>query len=78
MSSRGLVLQTEIQMLQMNILKFAVQPGSEVAYPIITDPNREIIKELNMLEPEEKDPSGNQVPSRALHMVGPDKKVRTH
>ncbi|OWM71044.1 1-Cys peroxiredoxin [Punica granatum] len=54
----------------------AYTPGSVVRYPIIADPNREIIKQLNMAEPEEKDPSGNQVPSRALHIVGPDKKIK--
>lgn len=55
----------------------AVQPGGVVTFPIIADPNREIIKQLNMVEPDEKDSSGNQVPSRALHIVGPDKKVRS-
>ncbi|KAF8020052.1 hypothetical protein BT93_G0677 [Corymbia citriodora subsp. variegata] len=47
----------------------AFTPGAKVTYPIIADPNREIIKELNMVEPEEKDASGKQVPSRALHIV---------
>lgn len=28
-----------------------------------------------MVDPEEKDDSGNDVPSRALHIIGPDKKV---
>ncbi|KAL3731206.1 hypothetical protein ACJRO7_028132 [Eucalyptus globulus] len=48
---------------------------AKVTYPIIANPNREIIKELNLVEPEEKDASGKQVPSRALHIVGPDKKL---
>lgn len=52
-----------------------MQPGSKVAYPIISDPGREIIKQLNMVEPEEKDSSGRSLPSRALHIVGPDCKV---
>jgi len=45
-----------------------------VNYPIISDPKREIIKQLNMVDPDEKDSTGN-LPSRALHIVGPDMKV---
>ena len=52
-----------------------LQPGSKVTYPIAADPKREIIKQLNMVDPDEKDSSGNNLPSRALHIVGPDKKV---
>jgi len=51
-----------------------MQSGCKVDYPIISDPKREIIKELNMVDPEEKDSTGN-LPSRALHIVGPDLKV---
>ncbi|CAN1806262.1 1-Cys peroxiredoxin [Linum perenne] len=47
----------------------AFTPGSKVTYPIISDPKREVIKQLNMVDPDEKDPS-------ALHIVGPDKKVK--
>ncbi|CAL1397530.1 unnamed protein product [Linum trigynum] len=54
----------------------AFTPGSKVTYPIISDPNREVIKQLNMVEPDEKDHSGNTVPSRALHIVGPDLKIK--
>ncbi|KAK9991996.1 hypothetical protein SO802_026981 [Lithocarpus litseifolius] len=54
----------------------AYTPGCKVTYPILADPNREIIKQLNMVDPDEKDSSGNQLPSRALHIVGPDKKVK--
>ncbi|GAV71638.1 AhpC-TSA domain-containing protein/1-cysPrx_C domain-containing protein [Cephalotus follicularis] len=49
---------------------------SKVTYPIIADPNREIIKQLNMVDPDEKDSSGAPIPSRALHIVGPDKKIK--
>ncbi|KAI3469227.1 hypothetical protein Pfo_025890 [Paulownia fortunei] len=38
--------------------------------------NGQIIKQLNMVDPDEKDSSGNQLPSRALHIVGPDKKIK--
>ncbi|KAK6930338.1 Peroxiredoxin, C-terminal [Dillenia turbinata] len=48
----------------------------KVTYPIIADPDRKIIHELNMVDPDEKDPNGNQLPSRALHIVGPDKKIK--
>ncbi|KAL5700687.1 hypothetical protein ACHQM5_026104 [Ranunculus cassubicifolius] len=54
----------------------AYTPGTKVKYPIISDPNREIIKQLNMTDPDEKDANGNNLPSRALHIVGPDKKVK--
>ena len=54
----------------------AYTPGCKVTYPIIADPNREIIKQLNMVDPDEKDSSGNQLPSRALHIVSPDNKVK--
>lgn len=43
-------------------------------YPIAADPKREVIKQLNMVDPDEHD-EGGQLPSRALHIVGPDKKV---
>nr|AAF12782.1 1-Cys peroxiredoxin [Fagopyrum esculentum] len=54
----------------------AFTPGSKVRYPIIADPKREVITKLNMVDPDEKDSSGSQLPSRALHIVGPDKKVK--
>ncbi|XP_006658017.1 1-Cys peroxiredoxin A [Oryza brachyantha] len=53
----------------------AYKPGNRVTYPIMADPNREAIKKLNMVDPDEKDSSGH-LPSRALHIVGPDKKVK--
>ncbi|KAL6292892.1 hypothetical protein ACE6H2_001034 [Prunus campanulata] len=48
----------------------------KVEFPILADPTREIIKQLNMVDPDMKDSSGYRVPSRALHIVGPDKKVK--
>ncbi|GAA0157157.1 hypothetical protein Leryth_016045 [Lithospermum erythrorhizon] len=54
----------------------AYNNGHKVNYPIVADPKREIISELNMVDPDEKDSSGNQAPSRALHIVGPDKKIK--
>ncbi|XP_054804527.1 1-Cys peroxiredoxin [Prosopis cineraria] len=50
----------------------AYTPGAKVNYPIISDPTREIIKQLNMVDPAEKDSNGTPLPSRALHIVGPD------
>ncbi|KAI4311057.1 hypothetical protein MLD38_035993 [Melastoma candidum] len=49
---------------------------ARVTYPIIADPNREILKELNMIDADEKDSSGRHMPSRALHIVGPDKTIK--
>nr|XP_043614139.1 1-Cys peroxiredoxin PER1 [Erigeron canadensis] len=54
----------------------AYNNGKKVTYPIAADPDREIIKQLNMVDPDEKDSWGNIVPSRALHIVGPDKKIK--
>ncbi|GMH19795.1 hypothetical protein Nepgr_021636 [Nepenthes gracilis] len=53
----------------------AYSGGCKVSYPIVADPKREIIKQLNMVDPDEKDASGNPLPSRTLHIVGPDKVV---
>ncbi|XP_060205676.1 1-Cys peroxiredoxin isoform X2 [Lycium barbarum] len=50
--------------------------GHKVTYPIIADPKRELIKQLNMVDPDETDSTGQKVPSRALHIVGPDKKIK--
>ena len=54
----------------------AYNNGHKVKYPIIADPKRELIWQLNMLDPDEKDPQGNPVPSRTLHILGPDKKIK--
>ncbi|KAL6959366.1 1-Cys peroxiredoxin [Sarracenia purpurea var. burkii] len=54
----------------------AYNKGCRVSYPIIADPSRELIEKLNMVDPEQKDTEGNPVPSRALHIVGPDKKIK--
>ncbi|EEF43161.1 1-Cys peroxiredoxin [Ricinus communis] len=54
----------------------AYTPGSKVTYPIIADPSRQLIHQLNMVDADEKDDSGKNVPSRALHIVGPDKKIK--
>lgn len=54
----------------------AYNKGHKVTYPIAADPDRQIIKQLNMVDPDEKDSSGNHVPSRALHIVGPDKRIK--
>ncbi|OAY73549.1 1-Cys peroxiredoxin PER1 [Ananas comosus] len=51
-------------------------PGCHVTYPIAADPKGEVIKELNMVDPDEKDSKGKALPSRALHIVGPDKRVK--
>ncbi|KAI8565937.1 hypothetical protein RHMOL_Rhmol02G0000600 [Rhododendron molle] len=54
----------------------AYNNGYKVEFPIVADPKRELIQQLNMVDPDEKDAQGNQVPSRALHIVGPDKKIK--
>ncbi|KAG5616264.1 hypothetical protein H5410_016088 [Solanum commersonii] len=54
----------------------AYNKGQKVTFPIIADPKRELIKQLNMVDPDETDSSGHKLPSRALHIVGPDKKIK--
>ncbi|KAE8720510.1 1-Cys peroxiredoxin PER1 [Hibiscus syriacus] len=51
-------------------------PGCKVTYPIVADPSRDIIKQLNMVDPNERDSYGNQLPSRAMHIVGSDNKIK--
>ncbi|XP_066398145.1 1-Cys peroxiredoxin PER1 [Miscanthus floridulus] len=53
----------------------------KVTYPILADPGRDAIRQLNMVDPDEKDAKGKDakgvsLPSRALHVVGPDKAVK--
>ncbi|KAJ4815579.1 1-Cys peroxiredoxin [Rhynchospora pubera] len=54
----------------------AYKPGCRVTFPIAADPKKEVIKQLNMVDPDEKDQNGQNLPSRTLHLVGPDKKVK--
>ncbi|XVF62370.1 hypothetical protein PTKIN_Ptkin09bG0002400 [Pterospermum kingtungense] len=54
----------------------AYTPGCEVSYPIVADPDEDVMRQLNMLDPDEKDSSGNQLPSRALHIVDSDYKIK--
>ncbi|KAE8733148.1 1-Cys peroxiredoxin PER1 [Hibiscus syriacus] len=51
-------------------------PGCKVTYPIVADASREIIKQLNMVDPNEKDSSENQLPSRAMDIMGSDNKIK--
>ncbi|GBG71531.1 hypothetical protein CBR_g8949 [Chara braunii] len=50
--------------------------GSPVKYPIIADPDRTVGQELNMMDPDLKDDKGHPLASRALHIIGPDKRIR--
>ncbi|BAF22322.1 1-Cys peroxiredoxin B [Oryza sativa Japonica Group] len=54
----------------------AYKPGRRVGFPIVADPDREAIRQLNMIDADEKDTAGGELPNRALHIVGPDKKVK--
>ncbi|KAJ1292099.1 hypothetical protein BS78_02G366500 [Paspalum vaginatum] len=54
----------------------AYKPGTHLTFPILADPDRSAIQQLNMVDPDEKDARGERLPSRALHVVGPDKAVR--
>ncbi|KZV57762.1 1-Cys peroxiredoxin-like [Dorcoceras hygrometricum] len=54
----------------------AYNKNKPVNYPIAADPSREIIKKLNMVEPTADGNTAPATPSRALHIVGPDKKIK--
>merc|ERR1719188_30515 len=47
-----------------------------LTFPIIADAKREIVTQLGMLDPDEKDAAGVPLPARALIVIGPDKKVK--
>ncbi|RVX22001.1 1-Cys peroxiredoxin [Vitis vinifera] len=50
------------------------RPGSKVSYLIVSDPKSDIILLLNMVDPDAIDSYGNNLPSRVLYIIGPDKK----
>ncbi|GJP41701.1 hypothetical protein CLOM_g1349 [Closterium sp. NIES-68] len=54
----------------------AYTPGAKVSYPIIADPSRDLAQKLNMLDPDLKDSNGRPLTSRALHILGPDKRLK--
>lgn len=51
-------------------------PGAPVLYPILADPDRKITVALNMMDPDEKDANGKPLASRALHIIGPDCRLK--
>lgn len=53
-----------------------MKPGCKVTYPIVADPDREVIRELNMVDPDKVDEEGFEIPNRALHVISPDKKIQ--
>jgi alkyl hydroperoxide reductase subunit AhpC len=59
----------------VSMVSFREKPGASVSFPILADPDRKITSQLNMTDADEKDASGHPRPSRALHVMGPDKTV---
>jgi 1-Cys peroxiredoxin 6 len=51
-------------------------PGFRLPYPIVMDVDHSVIRELNMVDPEEEHWSGADSPSRSLHVVGPDARIK--
>ncbi|KAL2612427.1 hypothetical protein R1flu_024119 [Riccia fluitans] len=49
---------------------------SSVAYPILADEDRKLTQQLNMFDPDERGADGKPLASRALHIIGPDKKLK--
>ncbi|CAL9079131.1 hypothetical protein MUK42_33060 [Musa troglodytarum] len=44
--------------------------------PMVADHNREVIRQLNMVDLNQKDADGVELPSRSLHVIGPDKTIK--
>ncbi|CBI25994.3 unnamed protein product, partial [Vitis vinifera] len=49
---------------------------NKVSYLIVSDPKSDIILLLNMVDPDAIDSYGNNLPSRVLYIIGPDKKIK--
>ena len=49
--------------------------GNKVAYPIISDPGRDVAVLYGMLDPEEKDDEGLPLTCRAVFIIKPDKSL---
>ncbi|KAL3683494.1 hypothetical protein R1sor_001516 [Riccia sorocarpa] len=49
---------------------------SSVAYPILADEDRKLTQQLNMFDPDERGSDGKPLASRALHIIGPDKRLK--
>merc|ERR1712002_118591 len=50
--------------------------SDKFAFPIISDPKRELAVQLGMIDPAEKDAAGLPLTARAVFVVGPDKKLK--
>jgi len=50
--------------------------GDELSFPIVADEKRDIVTELGMLDPLEKDAAGVPLPARALIIIGAEKTVK--
>jgi len=59
-----------------DVTHFAGKPGTELPYPIIADPDRTIVTQLGMLDPDEIDSKGIPLPARCVFVIGPDKRLK--
>ena len=59
-----------------DIMNLAGCNGNELSYPIIADPKRDLVTQLGMLDPEEKDKAGLPLPARALIILGAKKEIK--
>jgi len=51
-------------------------PGFKVPFPVVFDEDRTVIRELNMVDPEEEHWSGSETPSRSMLVIGPDGTIK--
>merc|ERR1711964_524179 len=59
-----------------DVLAHMGMEGDKLAFPIIADPTKDIVTNMGMLDPLEKDAAGLPLPARALLVIGPTKTVR--
>ena len=60
-----------------DVLAFGGTPDCpKLAFPIIADEKRDIVTQLGMLDPLEKDNAGIPLPARALYIIGANKEVK--
>lgn len=59
-----------------DVMSFCGANGTSLPYPIIADPTRSLSKELGMIDPDEKDPTGMPLTCRAVFIVGPDHRLK--
>jgi len=64
------------QVWSKDIIQHGSHEVTDLSYPIIEDPNRDLAVKFGMLDPDEKDAAGLPLTARAVFIIGPDKKLK--